>query len=56
MEQMPEYKEGHITLWRDGKWVQLTLQEASGIIDSDTQNLQGEEYGTQESSDMSAGA
>ena len=49
MEQMPEYKEGFITLWRNGSWIQVTQEEMQKIIEEDSR-------GTQESSDMPAGS
>lgn len=35
MEQMPEVKEGHITLWRGGKWVQVPTTDMPKIIEED---------------------
>lgn len=28
MEQMPDYKEGFVTLWKNGTWVQVPMSEA----------------------------
>lgn len=49
MEQMPEYKEGYITLWRDGKFIQVSLSEMPKIIEEDNR-------GAEESSNVSTGA
>lgn len=49
MDKMPEYKEGYITLWRDGKWVQVRLDEMPKIIEEDTR-------GTSKEDDLPAGA
>lgn len=49
MEQMPEYKEGFITLWRKGQWVQVPTEDMPKIIEEDTR-------GAQDSSDVPAGA
>lgn len=49
MDKMPQYKEGFITLWRDGKWVQVKESEMSKIIEEDNS-------GTQNSSELPAGA
>ena len=35
MDAMPEFKEGHVTLWREGKWVQLPLEEMAAIAEAD---------------------
>ena len=35
MDNMPEYKDNHITLWRDGKWVQVPASEMPKIIEED---------------------
>lgn len=48
MEQMPEYKEGFITLWRNGAWVQVQMEDMPKIIEEDTN-------GTQESHNLPAG-
>ena len=39
MEKMPDYKEGHITIWRNGAWVQLTLEEMQKIVAEDEAKL-----------------
>lgn len=49
MEQMPEYKEGYITLWRNGTWVQVHLDEMPKIMEEDNR-------GAEESSNVSSGA
>lgn len=49
MEQMPEYKEGFITLWRNGSWVQIPMTDMPKIIEEDAR-------GTQKSSDVPAGS
>lgn len=49
MEKMPDFKEGHITLWRDGAWVQVPLADMPKIIEED-------KIGTQNSSELSTGA
>lgn len=57
-EPMPEFKEGYMTLWRDGKWVQVSLEDMPKIMEEDNSgpDLTGEIGGTQESSDVSTGA
>lgn len=35
MEQMPDFKEGFITLWRGGKWVQIPTTDLPKIIEED---------------------
>jgi len=39
VEQMPEYKEGYITLWRDGKFVQVALENMPKIIEEDSRGI-----------------
>ena len=48
MDNMPERKDDHITLWRDGKWVQVHISEMPKIIEEDNR-------GAEESSNVSAG-
>ena len=54
---MPEYKENHMTLWREGKWVQVHMDEMPRIMEEDNKffAIVGGENGTQESSDVSSG-
>lgn len=49
MEQMPEYKEGFITIWRNGSWVQVPKEDISKIMEEDNR-------GTQEGSELSFGS
>ena len=49
MEQMPEYKEGYITLWRNGKFVQVPLSDMPKIIEEDNREPEN-------SADVPAGA
>jgi len=35
VDKMPEYKENHVTLWRNGNWVQVNTQDMSKIIEED---------------------
>lgn len=51
MEQMPEYKDGQVTLWKDGKWVQVPMSEAP-VVEPYT----GESDVVENSSDVPAGA
>ena len=55
---MPEYKENHITLWRNGTWVQVHLDELPKIIEKDNRQseLTGEEIGTKYGNDVPVGA
>lgn len=58
MDKMPEYKENHITLWRNGKWVQVNAQDMPSIIEEDNRQPKptGEEIGTQNGNDVPVGA
>lgn len=49
MEKMPDFKQGFITLWRKGQWVQVPLTDMPKIIEEDNR-------GTQDSPDMPTGA
>lgn len=49
MEKMPEQKDGHITLWRGGKWVQIPMSEMPKIVEEDKR-------GTAEKDKLPAGA
>lgn len=40
MEQMPEYREGYITLWREGKWISIPLSELPKIIEEDNRGIE----------------
>lgn len=53
MEQMPEHKENQITLWRDGRWVQVQLSDMPRIIEEDNQAAMIPEETTDESKDSS---
>ena len=35
MDNMPDFKEGFITLWRNGKWVQIPTSDMPKIIEED---------------------
>lgn len=48
MEQMPEYKEGFVTLWRNGSWIQIPMTDMPKIIEEDSN-------GTQESPELPSG-
>ena len=58
MDKMPEHKENHITLWRDGKWVHVHLDEMPKIMEEDNRPPEptGEEIGTQNGNDVPVGA
>lgn len=48
VDKMPDYKENHITLWRDGKWVQVPTSDMPKIIEEDNSEPKN-------NSDVSAG-
>lgn len=51
MEKMPEYREGHVTLWKDGTWVQVPMSDAPVV-----EPYNGEPDVTENSVDVPAGA
>lgn len=55
MEKMPEFKEGHITLWREGTWVQIAAQDMPKIIEEDNREPEIVD-GNQNSADVPVGA
>lgn len=64
MKNMPEYKEGHVTLWREGAWIQVHMEDMAKIIEEDNKSTEavtvetytGDSDVAENSPELSAGA
>jgi hypothetical protein len=39
MDKMPEQKDGYVTLWRGGNWVQVPLEDMPKIMEEDNRGI-----------------